>query len=169
MIDGRGVSVTVADRSDLMFYEKIFINSVKDIRYGQTEISAQKTMGEIMNLLEKHKCDEILTRSSRESGAKQIAFIYQDNPYMITIPLVYVGENKVLHDKIGVRLVKYYLEIILDWAKHRVVDLQNLLMSQRMVQIDGKNYTMMDVMNKMPAGKLLESFAETPQLTDGDE
>lgn len=152
-----------------MFYEKIFINNERDIRYGTTKISPQRTMGEIMDLLEKHECDEILTRSSRETGAKQIAFIYQDNPYMITIPKVFVGSNKVLNESIGPRLVKYYLEIILDWAKHRVVDIENLLMAQRMVQIDGKNYTMIDVMNKMPAGKILESFAETPQLTEGDD
>lgn len=152
-----------------MFYEKIYIDSVNNIRYGTTKISPQKTMGEIMNLLEKHECDEILTRSSRETGAKQIAFVYQGNPYMITIPKVFVGRNKELNEMIGPRLVKYYLEIILDWAKHRVIDLQNLLMAQRMVQIDGKNHTMMEVMNKMPPGKILQSFAENPQLTDGSD
>lgn len=149
-----------------MFNEKIFINNERDIRYGTTRISAQKTMGEIMDLLEKHKCDEILTRSSRETGAKQIAFIYQEKPYMITIPKVYV--KKVLNECIGARLVKYYLEIILDWAKHRVVNVESLLMAQRMVQIEGQSYTMEDVVNKMEPGKILGAFGEQKQLPEGE-
>ncbi|MFA5217030.1 hypothetical protein [Sulfuricurvum sp.] len=150
-----------------MFNEKIFINNLNEIRYGTTKISSMKTMSEIMELLEKHKCEEILTRNSTQTGTKQIAFVYQGLPYMITIPKVYVGKSKEFNEDIGARLVKYYLEIILDWAKLRVVNLENLLVGQRIVQIDGKNYSMLDVVNKMPPGKMLGAFAEKPPELNG--
>jgi len=150
-----------------MFNDIIHVKNKSEIRYGHTEIPTSRTMAELMKLLKEYECDEILTRTSKK-GNDQLAFVYQEVPFLITIPKVYI--KNVLNERIGVRLVLYYLEIIMAWAKARIIDIDSLLMGQRMVQIEGKNMTMKEVVDTLPPGKLLESFTESsPKLTEGDE
>ncbi len=153
-----------------MFMERIFVRNIGDIRYGYTEIPASRTMAEIMNLLKEYECEEILTRASR-TGNDQIAFIFQGTPFLITIPKVYVGKNKVYNERIGIRMVLYYLEVILAWAKIRAIDINNLLMGQRIVQIGDKTMTMSEVVNTLPPVELGKIFVagKQPQLNKAEE
>jgi len=114
-----------------MFKEVIRINNKSLIRMGQTKIPFHQTFGEILVLLSKHECDQVLT--SRNGDKHQIAFVYQSVPYLMTIPRVFV-QNKY-NDMIGIRMVYYYLRIMLDWAKERVVDLPQIMLASRLIEV----------------------------------
>ncbi len=135
-----------------MFNDKIHIDKPNDIRYGTTKKSFHATYGEILALLSKHGCEQ--TATTRDGNIHKIGFVFQDNPYMIQIPRVYVkGEY---NDMIGIRLVKYYLEIILEWSKQRIIDFEFIMLGTRMVNIDGITITLKDAVEQMPPADLLQ-------------
>ena len=114
-----------------MFNKIIKIEKKTDIRYGTTTISKNKTIGEIMDLLDKHGCEKTLLMKEK-GGYDQIGFEMGENPYLFTIPAVYVkGE---LNESIGPRLIKYFLEVILELTKSRAIDLSTLLLASRCVR-----------------------------------
>jgi len=143
-----------------MFADTIQIKKESDIRYGTTKINFHKTYGEIMALLGKHGCDQIATM--KDGDIQRIAFVYQDNPYMISIPRVFV--SGIYNDKIGIRLVKYYIEIILEWSKQRIINFEYLMLGARMVNIDGQNQTLKEAVDNLPPVKLFEGLSATKQL-----
>ena len=115
----------------IMFNKIIKIERKENIRYGTTKISNNKTIGEIMDLLDKHGCDKTLLMKEK-GGYDQIGFEIEGNPYLFTIPAVYVkGE---LNECIGPRLIKYFLEVILELTKSRAIDLSTLLLGSRCVR-----------------------------------
>ena len=148
--------------------ERIYVKNKGEVRYGWTEVPVSRTMSEIMKTLKEHDCDEILTRTSK-TGNDQIAFIFQDTPFLITIPKVYVGKGQTLNERIGPRMVLYYLQVVLSWAKIRAIDLDNLLMGQRMVQIGDRNMTMDEVVNQLPAADMLRAFGGKKELPGDDD
>ena len=135
-----------------MFNETIFIKKKSEIRYGNTTIPYEKTFGEILALLSKHGCDQIAT--SKDHEKQRIAFVYQDNPYVITVPQVYIKDT--FEPKIGIRLVKYYLEILLDWTKMRIIDFEFLMLGSRMMDIDGNNFTLKEAVDQLPKAELFK-------------
>ena len=149
-----------------MFADKIEINKPNQIRYGTTQIAYEKTFGEILALLSKHAYDHIATM--KDGDIQKIAFVYQNNSHMIRIPRVFVDGQ--YNEKIGIRLVKYYLEIILDWSKQRIINFEDLMLGTRMVNIAGKTTTLKEAIDEMPPTKLFQGIADaTKQLTDSNQ
>lgn len=149
-----------------MFTDRIEIKKPNQIRYGTTKISYEQTFGEILALLKKHGCDQIATM--KDGDIEKIAFVYQDNPYIIKIPRVFV--DRIYNDMIGIRLVKYYLEIILDWSKQRIIKFEDLMLGTRMVNIAGKSTTLKEAVDEMPPAQLFQSIADSSkQLKDANQ
>lgn len=145
-----------------MFKEEIHIKKKNDIRYGTTKIKPSKTQAEIMELLDEHDCSKIGVW--QEGKKKVIGFEYQDKTYTITVPRVYVrGTYK---KNIGIRLVKYYLEIMLDWAKERVIDFDFMMLPNRVVNYKGQQYRFGDLTDKLPDGQLMSPLSDADQLPD---
>ncbi len=140
-----------------MFTDKIEIKKPNEIRYGTTLIAYEKTFGEILALLSKHGCDQIATM--KDGDIQKIGFVYQDNPYMIRIPRVFVAGE--YNEKIGIRLVKYYLEIILDWSKQRIINFEDLMLGTRMVNIAGKSTTLKEAVDEMPPTQLFQGMLDS--------
>lgn len=131
-----------------MFNKAIYVKNVKEIRYGTTQVPFSRTEGEIKELLKKHGCQQMVT--AMDGNYVRIGFVYQGKPYMIDVPCVYVGPKKELNERIGIRLVLYYLEILLDWSKVRAIDFDKFLLGARMVEIEGKVHTLQEVVDKLP-------------------
>ena len=142
-----------------MFNKIIHINRIEDIRYGTTKIRFQKSQAEIMALLKKHGCEE--TAVITKGNECKIGFIYEGKPYMLDIPQVYV--KKVYVDWIGIRIVKYYLEILLELSKQRVVNFDDAMLGTRMVEMNGKKFTLREVVDTMPMPRLTDGFHSQPQ------
>ena len=136
-----------------MFAEEIRIKNKKQLRYGWTDISFSKTQGHIMKLLDKHGCNQILV--TKDEDKWQLGFIYQQVPYLFTIPKVYL--NGKYNDKIGIRLIFRHLETALELAKSRAVVLSDMLLAQRLVEIDGQKITLGNAVKCLPPAKLFES------------
>jgi len=135
-----------------MFHKIIQIKRIEDIRYGHTNKSFSQSLGEIMALLEKHGCQQIAT--VKDGTSRMIGFVYQEKPYRIDIPQVYV--KGVLNENIGIRVVKYYLEIILELSKQRVMDFDLVMLGTRMVDVNGKISTLRDAIGTLPVPLLVE-------------
>lgn len=148
-----------------MFKKEIHVEKRNDIRYGTTKIGYNKTMNEIMGLLDKHGCEETIVH--RKEGNLKIGFVYQDEPYMITVPKVYV--KGTLNKKIGVRIVKYFLEIILDWKKERLVNFKVAMLPYRVVRLDGKSYQLGEVADEFPGGDMLQSLTSNVEQLKAPE
>ena len=148
-----------------MFVERIHIKKANDIRFGTTKIPYEKTYGEILALLRKHGCDRVATM--RDGDMEMIGFELDEVPYMIKIPIVYVGDQP--EDKIGVRLVKYWLETILELSKQRIIDMEYLMLGTRMVNIDGQNMTVKEAFDNVPTQNLLDSLSARTRQLKGDK
>ena len=145
--------------------EIIHIKSKSDLRYGWTDKPFEQTFGEIMALLQKHNCDRVATM--RDGEKHIIGFEYQEIPYIVNIPRVFVKGK--YNEKIGVRLVKYYLEIILDWAKLRVIDFEFIMLGTRMVKIDEQAMTLKEAVDNLPPITLMEGLSKRTILLEGDK
>ena len=132
-----------------MFRKEIHIKKKNQIRYGTTTIAFEKTFGEIMALLRKHKCEQIMTLE--KESFQQIGFTIDMRPYIIVVPRVYV--DGVYHDNIGIRIVKYFLETILELVKERIVDIEFLMLGSRMMRDR-------DTGEMLPVGEWLKALPE---------
>ncbi|MCK4545127.1 hypothetical protein KAU43_06275 [candidate division WOR-3 bacterium] len=149
-----------------MFTDKIEIKKPNDIRYGTTKIPYEQTFGEILALLSKHGCDQIATM--KDGDIQKIAFVYQENPHIIKIPMVFV--DNIYNEKIGIRLVKYYLEIILDWSKQKIIKFEDLMLGTRMVNIAGKSTTLKEAVDEIPPTQLFQGMLDSSkQLKDANQ
>lgn len=146
-----------------MFAERINIKKENQIRYGTTKIPYQKSFGEIMSLLQKHGCDQIATM--KDGDTQKIGFVYQEKPYIIQIPRVFI--NGVYNEMIGIRLVKYYLEIILEWSKQRIIDFEFLMLGTRMVNINGHSTTLKEAVDNLPPAELFGGMGNQKELGEG--
>lgn len=152
---------------EIMFKNEIFVDKKGDIRFGYTEVSYNQTFQEIMDILDEHECEEVITR--RKKGKTQIGFVYQDDPYLITVPKVYIRDT--LNKDVGIRIVKYYLEIVLDWEKERPIDFDIAMLPFRVVEYKGGRYTLGDMVNELPSsdGLLGEMVSSAEELPESDE
>lgn len=107
-----------------MFNKIIELKSMKDISYGSTPVSYQRTLGQIMDLLEKHGCQKMGTM--QEGNDLRIGFQIDDIPFVIDVPKVYVGT--VYKPQIGVRIVYWYLKSMLEMVKNRIIPIHTLLL-----------------------------------------
>ena len=142
--------------------EIIHVEYASHIRYGTTKLSFQQTMSQIMALLNKHGCNKIATAQDGEIRA--IQFIYQEKLYEVTFPRVYV--KKVYNDRIGIRIVKYYLEIILDLAKDRAIDFEGAMLGSKMVQIGDRSMTVKDAVDHLDPAELFLPMSNQDFLED---
>jgi hypothetical protein len=134
-----------------MFPKIIHIDNVKDIRYGTTEIGFYQTKAQLDKLLDKHGCTKVI--SGRDGTFNMIGFEYQEKSYMLAIPNVYV--KGVLVERLGIRIVFRYLEVLLELAKERVIDLDFALLSAKMVQTSIGTMTVGKALEKMPQADLM--------------
>ena len=146
-----------------MFVDIIHIKRKEDIRYGSTKIPFGQTFTEIMVLLRKHGCNKIAT--IEDDGKNKIIFEYQEYPYLITVPSVYV--KSIYNDKIRIRIVKYYLETILELTKQRVMDFDFVMLGSRILQIEGQSITLKEAVDKLPPAKLFNGFTTDGLLPEG--
>lgn len=137
-----------------MFNETIHIEKVSDIRYGTTKIPAAKTQAQIESPLEKNGCQK--TMFVRNGDMRQIAFEFEGNPYVITVPRVFV--KGAFNDRIGIRLVLYYLEIVLAFAKERVINFEFTMLSSRLVPAMGTQMSVADAIAALPEGRLFSGY-----------
>mgnify|MGYP003133190306 CR=1 FL=1 len=147
-----------------MFAEEIRITNKAHLRYGWTKLSFSKTQGHIMKLLDKHGCDKILV--TKDGDEWQLGFVYQNVPYLFVIPKVFL--NGVYDDKIGIRLIFRYLETSLELAKVRACNLSEMLLAQRLVEIDGEKITLGNAVKCLPPARLFETnkFIEAEWIDD---
>jgi len=146
-----------------MFHEIINIKNVNHIRYGGTKKSLNQTKADIEKLLKKHGVEKIGTMS--DGNNHQIAFEYQGKPYVFNVPQVFV--KGVYNERVGIRQVYRFLEIVLEWDKQRVIDFDFLMLAGRMLQIDGKTITLLEAVNKMPQGRIPALVESLPEPGDG--
>lgn len=132
-----------------MFNEIIKIEKKEQIRYGTTIISFDKTFGQIIKLLRRHRCSKILLI---EETPQRIAFELDSKPYIVTIPRVYI--NNIYNDKIGIRIVFRYLETLLELAKQRVIDFDTFMLGSRIIETPQGTLTLKDAVNKLPMPKI---------------
>jgi hypothetical protein len=133
------------------------------LRYSTTTVPYDKTFGEIMALLAKHECQEVATR--KKGNSQLIGFVYQDKPYIVTVPQVFVGDE--YDDRIGIRLVKYHLEIVLDWAKQRVIDFDYLMLGSRIVHVAGEDIPLKEAVETLPPADMFKGIQRRPELKAG--
>lgn len=136
-----------------MFNKVIELKSMKEISYGSTKVSYQRTIALIMDLLEKHGCQKMGTL--QEGNALRIAFQIDDIPFVIDVPQVYVGGD--FKQQIGVRIVYWYLKPMLEMVKKRIIPIHNLLLPCIQVRDpgDGKLKSMGDLWIKgLSEGKI---------------
>lgn len=153
----------------MMFEEEVHVNKKNELRYGTTKKPAHETMNEIMQLLREYDCERIVT--DYEGDTMRLGFIYEDKPYKITIPKVYIrGEYE---EKIGVRVVYHFLKIVLSWSKQGIVSLNKALMSGRMVKLRGKNLSLGEASEGLENGQLssiIQSEVDKlPQSSEDEE
>lgn len=113
-----------------MFNKIIKVQNKNDVRYGTTTIKFEKTYSQIMGLLRKHECEQIFCTKDNE-GFDQIGFTIELKPYLIVVPKVYVKDW--YDDRIGIRIVYYLIDIILNLTKERIIDPDTLLLGSRLV------------------------------------
>lgn len=113
-----------------MFNKDIRLKTGEKIRWGSTEKTPDETLLDITKLLRKHKCDKVGTMYVKEDIV--IAFELDGMPFRIDVPKVYYNDN--YKEKMGIRVVFRYLEVILDLTKNRAVPVQNLLLPMAQVR-----------------------------------
>ena len=133
-----------------MFVKELHRKSKSDIRYGTTKVSYQKTFVDIMKLLDKHDCSQVMTY--KEGDNLSIAFTYLNKTYLIPITKVYV--NGKYEDKIGIRVIFRQLETMLELANEGFADMETLMLGCQLVRVDGENKRLAEVIKTEPA-KLL--------------
>ena len=133
-----------------MFPKAIHIKSENEIRYGRTQVGFYQTKAQIEKLLDKHGCDKAIT--CRDGTFHILGFEYEGKSYMITIPNVYVKERLV--DRIGIRIVYRYLEIILELAKERAIDFEGALLCTKMVHTPDGDMPLGEALKHIPEAQL---------------
>lgn len=136
-----------------MFNKIIELKSGEKISYGGTPCSYQQTLAQVMDLLKKHGCEKIGT--IQEGNDLKIIFQIDKIPFVIDVPKVYV--KNIYKEKIGIRIVYWYLKSVLEMVKKRIVPIHTLLLPCVQVRDsdDGKVKPMGDVWIKQLAeGKI---------------
>jgi hypothetical protein len=110
-----------------------------------------QTKAELEKLLDKHGCTKVI--SGRDGTFNMLGFEYQGKSYMLAIPNVYV--KGVLVERLGIRIVYRYLEVLLELAKERVIDLDFALLSAKMVQTAIGTMTVGKALEKIPQADLM--------------
>lgn len=132
-----------------MFEKEIKVDRLADIRYGHTSIGFNTTYGQIMGLLRKHGCKQIMTMEEELEGQRyhKIAFTMEDKPYLFIIPRVYIAKGSkynrkyVYDEKIGIRIVFRFLETLTELIKLRILDPEIVMIGNRMVHDKDGNMT----------------------------
>ncbi len=144
-----------------MFHKTIHIKSVSEIRYGHTRVSYEQTYGQIMALLRKHGCDKIATMRDETTNSDQFAFEYNKNTYVFTVPRVYLKGK--FDEKIGIRIVLYFLETLLELTKNRVVDIEFLMLGSRMVETEKGTMTLKQAADRLPPKAIFKDMVALPE------
>lgn len=133
-----------------MFNKTIELKRKESIRYGGTKVNHQRTLTQILDLLNKHGCQKVGT--IQEGNDLRIGFQIDDIPFIIDVPKVYVGER--YEPNIGIRIVFRYLETVLELVKERIIPLHNILLPAIQVRDpeDGKLKPMGDLWIKRLTG-----------------
>lgn len=139
-----------------MFIKVVHIKNKKDIRFGTTHCTFFQTFSQIQQLLEKHGCRQIIT--TQNGNEHQIGFVYQEKPYLIDVPQVFI--KGVYDNKIGIRIILYYLETLLELSKMRAINFNFAMLGTQMVDVDGV---------RRPLGEVLEKQLPIPQLLPSAE
>lgn len=134
----------------MLFKERIEIENKSEVKYGHTEISPQKTMMEIREILQEYGCDRVLTDA--QGNSRRIAFEYRGSRYMVQIPNVYLRGD--FEPQIGPRVVKHYLETLLSWTEAGITTMERALMPARLVEVNGQSVPVAELLEQAPDGEL---------------
>ncbi len=124
-----------------MLVKTIYVDSPSKIRYGTTKKPPETTMGEVIALLKKHGCSKVAMASDlgEDGETNRIAFELDKVPYMLDVPRVYIRKGRgytkqyEYNDMIGIRLVYYFLQTMLEMVKNRIVDIKFLMLPSMVV------------------------------------
>lgn len=158
-----------------MLVKVIRVKKPNDVRFGTTQIPYEKTFGQVMALLRKHGCSKIAMASdiSEEEEINKIAFELDKKSYVIEVPRVYVKKGKYgnyeYNDKIGIRLIYWFLQTMLEMVKQRVIDLDQLMLSARMVRTPYGSMTLGEAVETIPSAELSDMFSDREALPESQE
>ncbi len=158
-----------------MLVKVIRVKRPNDIRYGTTTIAYERTFGEVMGLLKKHHCTKIAmaTEIAEDGEINKIAFELDEKSYMMDVPRVFVKEGKYgnyeYNDKIGIRLVYYFLQTMLEMVKQRIVDPDQFMLAARIVQTPHGSMTLGQAVETIPLGQLSDMLLDKNALPEAEE
>lgn len=158
-----------------MLAKVIRVKKPNDIRYGTTQIPYEKSFGEVMGLLKKHGCTKIAmaTDIGEDGEINRIAFELDKKSYMIDVPRVFVKKGKYgnyeYNDRIGIRLIYYFLQTMLEMVKQRIVDLDQFMLSARIVQTPHGSMTLGEAVETIPPGELSDMLLDKDALPEAEE
>jgi hypothetical protein len=158
-----------------MLVKVIRVKKPNDIRFGTTQIPYDKTFGQVMALLRKHGCTKIAMASdiSEDEEINKIAFELNEKSYMIDVPRVFVKKGKYgnyeYNDMIGIRLVYWFLQTMLELVKQRVIDMDQAMLSARMVRTPYGSMTLGEAVESIPPAELSDMFSDREALPESEE
>ena len=143
-----------------MFPSTITVRGKDHIKCGTTSVPHDRTFGQVMALFKKMGCSKVMFMG--EGDQEKFAFELDGIPYLITVPRVFFKNPRrgadIYQERIGIRIVFWFLDSFLPLIRERVIDPSHLLAAARVVMTPDGPMSLGDALETLPPADIFPAL-----------